>query len=232
MTSLPFEQLHIEHGVVQELTEKDLASDLLFCVRWKGGLTLKLSYKWNSYWILVEKDDSIFQSIRIVKEKYVMEKLQKTITSIERGNFAKQKSTAELVAQIVQKRQLTSCMNNTRWDKFRSAMITEMPFRPPYEIKTLLDEDDSFIQKFVMHDAAYCGFYDEEEFVYFNYKVIEYLVVKTKYCDVTGGRLIEHKTWHDATEEFIGLMKKYHIPYVPYENVDNTFIIYGYRSYL
>ena len=149
MNRLPYEQLHMEQGIIQELTEQDRDNNLLYRVRWKDGLTLNLSYNWNCYWIFVEKDDSIFKSIRLDKEKYVMEKLQNTITSIERGNFARQKSTTELVAKIVQERQLTSCMNNTKWDKFRHAMLEEMPFRPPYEIKTLFDEDDTFIQDFV-----------------------------------------------------------------------------------
>lgn len=231
MTSFPFEQLHIKCGIIQPLTEKDHDSDTLFRVQWKDGLMLELSYRWDYYWISVEKDDSTFQSIRLNKEAYVMEKLQKTIVSIERNNFARRKSTAELVAEIIQKRQLTGCMNNTKWDVFRSAMTSEMPFPPPYEIKTLFDEDDSFITRFIRSDATYCGFYDEEEFVNFNYKVIEYLVLKTRYCDVSGGRLVTHKTWHDATSEFIELMQKYHIPYTPCENADDTFIIYGYRNY-
>ena len=222
----------MEQGIIQELTEQDRDNNLLFRVRWKDGLTLNLSYNWDYYWIFVKKDDSIFKSIRLDKEKYVMEKLQNTITSIERGNFARLKSITELVAKIVQERQLTSCMNNTKWDKFRHAMLEEMPFRPPYEIKTLFDEDDTFIQDFVQEDTRYCGAYDEEEFVGFHYKVIEYLIVKTRYCDVAGGRLVAYKTWHDATKEFVGLMEKYHIPYVPYEKTDDTFIIYGYRSNL
>lgn len=232
MNRLPYEQLRIEQGVIQELTEQDRDNNLLFRVRWKSGLTLNLSHNWDYYWIFVEKYDSIFKSIRLDKEKYVMEKLQNTITSIERGNFARQKSITELVAKIVQERQLTSCMNNTKWDKFRHAMLEEMPFRPPYEIKTLFDEDDTFIQNFIKWDANYCGAYDEEEFAGFHYKVIEYLVVKTRYCDVTGGRVAAYKTWHDAAKEFVELMEKYHIPYVPYEKTDDTFIIYGYRSNL
>lgn len=162
-----------------------------------------------------------------------MEKLQKAISSIdERGNFARQKSIAELVAAIVQERQLTSCMNNTKWDRFRNAMIKEMPFCPPYEIKTLFDEDDTDIQNFIKWDASYRGAYDKESFAGFHYKIIEYVAVKTRYCDVTGGRLVSSKTWHDATKEFTGLMEKYHIPYVPYKDSDDTFLIYGYQSYM
>jgi len=61
-----------------------------------------------------------------------------------------------------------------------------------------------------------------------NYKVIEYLAVKTRYYNTIGGRIVCNKVWHDATEIFIDLMKKYHIPY---ERLDgDTFIIYGYQK--
>lgn len=234
MEQLPFEQLHMEHGVIQTLTEKDKASNILLRVRWRGGLMLKLSHNWDFYWISVEKDDTVFECIRLDqgkdKDKYVMEKLQKVICSVERGQFARKKSTAELVAETVQKRQLTGCMNNTRWDTFRNAMLEEMPFRPPYEIKSLFDEEDAFITEFITSDAWYQGCYDAEDFASLNYKVIEYLVVKTRYYDETGGRLMQNKVWHDATDVFIELMEKYHIPYTPYEKSEDTYIIYGYRK--
>lgn len=227
MEPLSLEQLHIASGTIQELTEKDYSDNSMLCIRWKGGLMLKLSYKWNYYWIVVKKDDSTFKVIRLDKEKYIMENLQEVISLIEQGEFAKRKSTAELVAEIIQEKQLTSCMNNTKWHMFRNAMVNEMPFRPPYEIKTLFDNDDAFIADFIVGDVYYQGDYDEEDFVDLNYKVIEYLVVKTKYCDITGGSLVQNKVWHDATEAFVKLMKKYHIPY---EKLEDAFIVYGYRK--
>ncbi|MDE7414780.1 MAG: hypothetical protein K2N44_00400 [Lachnospiraceae bacterium] len=64
MNQLLYEQLHMERGVIQELTEQERDNNLLFRVRWKGGLTLNLSYNWNCYGIFIEKDDSIFKSIQ------------------------------------------------------------------------------------------------------------------------------------------------------------------------
>ena len=43
-----------------------------------------------------------------------------------------------MIIEIVQRRGLTSCMNNTKWREFREAMEYEMPFKPPYIYKTLL----------------------------------------------------------------------------------------------
>jgi len=226
MESLSFEHLQIERGVIQELTEKDHKNGVMFRVHWKGRLFLILSFQWEYYWISVEKDDSTFRTIRLSKEKRILETLQKVIQSIEQGEFARRKSTAELVTEMIQKQQLVSCMNDTKWDIFRNAMLHDMPFPPPYEIKTLF-EDDSYIADFITEDANYDGWYDAENFVNLNYKVIEYLAVKTRYYDTIGGRLVHNKVWHDATEVFLELMTKYHIPYEKLE--EDTFIIYGYR---
>lgn len=228
MNLFPYHQLHIERGTIQALSDEEHNNHTLFCVRWKGGLTLRLFFRWSSYWILIEKEDTIFQSIRLDKKQYVMETLQKKIRDIERGQFSRKKSTAELVAQIVQQKQLTSCMNNTKWDLFRSTMLEEMPFPPPYEIKTLFDEDDIFIKNFITNDASCQGCYIDEDFVNLNYKTIEYLVIKTRYYHTSGGRLVSHKIWNDATSQFLELMKKYHIPYVLCETFNDTFFIYGY----
>lgn len=229
MNFFPFEQLETKRGTVLPLSDTEQESGTLFCVRWKGGLTLRLSYRWSCYWITVEKEDTIFQSVRLDKAQSVMASLQKMIRDIERGQFARRKTTAELVAETVQQRQLTSCMNNTKWNRFRTAMLEEMPFPPPYEIKTLFDEDDTFIKNFAAQDAGYQGCYIDEDFVDLNYKVIEYLIIKTRYYDTAGGRLVPQKIWHDATAPFLELMRKYHIPYVPYETTNDTFVIYGYH---
>lgn len=77
MNLFPYHQLHIERGTIQALSDEEHNNHTLFCVRWKGGLTLRLFFRWSSYWILIEKEDTIFQSIRLDKKQYVMETLQK-----------------------------------------------------------------------------------------------------------------------------------------------------------
>ncbi len=221
----PVNRLSVRDGVIQTLTEHDLADSVFFRVRWRGGLLLTLSRRFESYWILVEKDDTVFQCVRVDKEHLLIQRLQQVIRDIERGRFARTKTTAELVAQIVQERQLTSCMNNTKWDCFRNAMINEMPFCPPYEIKTLFDDDTSFITNFIASDIWYQGNYDAEEFVNLNYKVIEYLAVKPKYYENKGGLLAPKKIWHNAEETFAQILYNCHIPC---KKCGDACLIYGY----
>jgi hypothetical protein len=40
--------------------------------------------------------------------------------------------------KYIEKEQLISFMNNTKWEEFRKAMLEEMPFPPPYILKTIL----------------------------------------------------------------------------------------------
>ncbi len=41
--------------------------------------------------------------------------------------------------EYIEKEQLVSFMNNTKWDEFRKAMFEEMPFQPPYIMKTIYE---------------------------------------------------------------------------------------------
>ena len=63
----------------------------------------------------------------------------------------------------IQEKQLTSVMNTTKWKKFREAMIYEMPFCPPYILKTISNED--FDTNYFHHfskDVSYVGDYSCE----------------------------------------------------------------------
>ena len=47
------------------------------------------------------------------------------------------------VYRIIEKSNLCSYMNNTKWDELITAVRNEMPFPPPFEIKYLTQEDIS-----------------------------------------------------------------------------------------
>ena len=129
--------------------------------------------------------------------------------------------------EYIQKEQLASFMNNTKWEEFRNAMLKEMPFPPPYIIKTIFEvEDDSTYYTHFDSDVNYFGGYDEESFVYLQYYLIEWVKVRPRYYELKGGRLCSKKVIHDAEKEFITILNKYHINY---EKDNETYIIYGYK---
>lgn len=123
--------------------------------------------------------------------------------------------------QIIEKRQLTSYMNTTKWMEFLQVMSKEIFLRIPYAFRTLFDTGRRNDELF---DDCYC----RECFNGYDFKSLEWVKVKPKFCERRyRGRLIDdEEVWHDLEEEFIRGMKKYSIPY---EGGDGTYIVYGYR---
>lgn len=156
----------------------------------------------------------------------MQKRLQNGIRDIEAEVYERRKTIRERIAEIVESRNLTSYMNDTKWKEFREAMENEMPFRPPYILKTLFEEEKGEYFSHFTDDVWYLGAYGAEEFAGLNYKIIEWVKVRPRYYEVKGGRLVQEKILHDAEAEFVAVLSKYHIPY---EVKDGVYVIYGYR---
>ena len=100
---------------------------------WEGG------YYHNCY---LKKEDATIDcySSKAINESFV-HRIWHFVNEIEHGKYKNKKSLREMIIEIVQRRGLTSCMNNTKWREFREAMEYEMPFKPPYIYKTLFEEE-------------------------------------------------------------------------------------------
>lgn len=101
-------------------------------------------------------------------------------------------------------------------------MTEEMPLAPPYDYKTLFEDE---------REETYFGTaYDIESFNFYYFRSIEWVKVKPKFSEhIYRGRLIEDEIIeHDVEKEFLALMEKYHIPYV-YDNNEGVYVIYGYK---
>lgn len=129
--------------------------------------------------------------------------------------------------KYIEKEQLISFMNNTKWEEFRKAMLEEMPFPPPYILKTIYEnEDDSKYYAHFSTDVNYLGAYDEESFAWLQYYLIEWIKVRPRYYELQGGRLASKKIMHDAEKEFVEILNKY---YINYEKSNDLYVIYGYK---
>jgi len=120
---------------------------------------------------------------------------------------------------IISQKQMYSVMNDTKWKELQQA-INELLFPPPYELKYVTDEEDPLEFN---EDVTYIGDWSDEPLTPFFR--IEWIKVRPRYRKYRG-RLIQEELV-DETEEFIYLLKKY---YIPYEEKQGTFIIYGYRK--
>ena len=156
-----------------------------------------------------KSDDKLFKSVRHL------------VNEIENGDFNYKKTESEKIAEIIQKKQLTSYMNNTKWNKFVYAMSKEMSIAVPYDYKTLFDN---------YYTELFDVFYDRESFNNYNFKSIEWVKVKPRFYEsIYRGRLIpDEKIFYDVSQEFVSLMKKYSIPY-EYDEANEVYIIYGYK---
>ncbi|MCI9846921.1 DUF6678 family protein [Flavobacterium pectinovorum] len=129
----------------------------------------------------------------------------------------------EKTRKIVTEKSLGSVMNDTKWLKLQNA-IEKLPFAPPY-IEKLIFEDKTFEEVQISDNPDWLGdwspFYQEGMSLFF---AIEYIKVRPRYAEHQG-RLTVPKVI-DETKEFIQLLKEL---YIPYEEDNGTFIIYGYK---
>lgn len=136
----------------------------------------------------------------------------------------------EEVRRIIQQRNLCSYMNDTKWNKLRTAMINDMPFPPPYIIKFLFEEtDDETVgnASFCREDVYYQGNWHSGFAVenYFNGAfAIEWIKVRPRYLKHRG-KLVEPEIIN-AEEEFLKILKRYSIYY---EENNGVYCIYGYK---
>lgn len=118
----------------------------------------------------------------------------------------------------IEKRGLTSIMNNTKWRAFCDAMYEALPFPPPYIRKDVLNNDAQPFDE----DVWYIGNYDEGIHPFYS---IEWIAVRPRRL-ISRGRLVKNEL-ESIEAQFIEVLKKYHIPY---QHKEDVFFIYGYAS--
>lgn len=137
-------------------------------------------------------------------------------------------SYREKILQIITKKGLYSIMNNTKWGELKKG-ISELPFCPPYIMKTV-DEEETSCHQF-NDDVWYLGDWGLDMEGYLGsdmhakpYYAVEWIKVRPRYTEPRGHLIPDDLI--DETEQFVEILKKYNIPY---EEDNGGFIIYGYR---
>ncbi|WP_313076071.1 DUF6678 family protein [Lacrimispora sp.] len=218
-----FDEVDFGNGVRQD--------NQILSVRWSDGVYLKIQNSWV-YHVTIERDEYIFKHQIFRKEDdQLLLCLKRWAKDISDGRYKTKKTGRERIFDIIVKRNLTSYMNDTKWQEFRIAMLKEMPFQPPYDYKTLFDDSDYIDRGHVHHlikkegPHYFCSF-DEESFNFLLYKAIEWVKVRPRFFTQEGGQLVKKKIWHDSEIEFIDILRKYNIPY---ELENGVYTIYGYK---
>ena len=114
-------------------------------------------------------------------------------------------------------------MNATKWNELRSAMMQEMPFRPPYSVKFLTDDHaEELTENSRPMDWHYAYSIDGVGFDC-SY-AIEWLKILPRYTRAKGALLPPEII--SGEEELEAVLKKYNIPY---EERDGIYCVYGYK---
>lgn len=223
MLDICFDEVDFGNGVRQ--------SDELLSVRWPGGVYLKLRKTWT-YHLSIERNDCMLRHQTFRKpDAQLLLWVKRWAKDISSGRYDTKKTKQELLWDIVIKRDLASFMNDTKWHEFRTAMQKEMPFAPPYEYKTLFDEDNEMLQEYAVYltnkDGPHSfGSYDEESFCFSQYKTIEWIKIRPRFFIEEGDALVKKKVWYDCEKELVEVLKNYSIPY---ESENGIYTIYGYK---
>lgn len=132
------------------------------------------------------------------------------------------------INNIVEQKGLCSMMNDTKWKELKKG-ISELPFLPPFVIKSV-DEEETFYHQF-KEDVYYTGDWGMYLDNYLGgdiyatpFYAVEWIKIRPRLLKHQG-RLIKSKVI-DETDEFLAIQKKYNIPF---EEQNETYIIYGYH---
>jgi len=134
----------------------------------------------------------------------------------------------EQVRKVVERRNLCSYMNDTKWNELRTAMMNDMPFLPPYIIKFVFDDDPIGNVSFYNNENSMTDWYSvfAMDGQCFNGSfAVEWIKIRPIYLKHRG-KLVEPEVI-DAEDTFVEILKKYSIPYEC--EADGVYCIYGYR---
>lgn len=216
------ERIDFKNGIIREINEVQFKNGIILDVRWKEDVHFILRVnRWSgrySYYVL-RNGEQVSSSYSTKKnDEKLLHSIQLLVNEIENGDFDHKKTESEKIAEIIRDRNLTACMNNTKWQEFIRAINEEMPVLIPCDYMTLFGTGPFFTEGF------------DDEHLGYKLKAIEWVKVKPKfYARKYNGRLVkEDEELCDFEQEFLGLMDKYSIPY-EYDGENEEYSIYGYK---
>lgn len=141
------------------------------------------------------------------------------------NNFEKYKKK---INTIIMQKGLCSMMNNTKWKELKNG-VNELPFLPPFIIKSIDEEETSYHQfdKDVYYTGdwgLYLDNYLGGDIYATPFYAVEWIKIRPRLLKHRGGLVTPEII--DETDEFLSVLKKSNIPF---EDQNGTYIIYGYR---
>ncbi|MCI5559851.1 MAG: DUF6678 family protein [Phocaeicola sp.] len=140
------------------------------------------------------------------------------------SNYTELKDEVEL---IVRRKQLSSIMNDTKWLKLQTAILSTAEFKPAYIVQLLTDEIE--YSPVFGRTPTYLG---DWELIFENWEYapppffnIKWMAIQPL-LEIHKGRLVNPEII-DKSDILLNILHKYHIPFE--KEHEHTFIIYGYK---
>lgn len=215
------EKLNPRSGVVQPSSTDD-EDRIFFDISWKGGLHFTITGWVYHGWYYVQRDKQFISPtyvFRKIDDKRLFA-MQRIIDEIESGKYNNKKTEKEKVKTIVEERNLTSFMNNTKWKELIDSIMDEMR-EITIKYKTVFDEEEP---------DMYWTLDSDELFSHMNMSVIEWFKIGSELKKVVEqGHLMKPKIYiTDKRSEIECILNRFSIPY-EYDDAEKCFIIFGYR---
>lgn len=148
--------------------------------------------------------------------------MQNLINEVEYGKYNNKKTQSDKIQDVIQQKQLTSYMNNTKWKELFDE-IRQID-RLPIMYKTIFDDT---VPKFYWTIAG------DEYFDFMNKALIEWFKISGSIKEYENiGRLLDPKVvQYSVSDKIVAILQKHSICY-EYDEIDNSYVIYGYRKFL
>ena len=156
--------------------------------------------------------------------KYDMNVIFSQYKEFINSNCTRMKDEVEL---IIRQKHLSSIMNDTKWLKLQTAILSTADFEPAYSVQLLTDEIEHspVLGKAPTYLWAWELIYENWEYApppFFN---IKWMAIQPLF-EIHKGRLVTPEII-DKSDVLLNILHKYRIPFEKED--EHTFVIYGYK---
>ena len=215
------EKLNPRSGVIKISISND-EDRIYFDISWKRDFHFIVTGCVHYGWYYVQRDKQRISLSYVYQEidDRALSVMQHIIDEIENGKYNNKKTEKEKIKQVLEERNLTSFMNNTKWKELIDSIMENMR-DIPIQYKTFFDEETP---------SVYWTIDSDEHFFHMNMSSVEWFKIRSKFEKVLDqGRLIEPKICvTNKKSEIECMLNKFSIPY-EYDDIEKCFIIFGYR---
>ncbi len=157
-------------------------------------------------------------------EKYDINTIYARYKKFIESNYAELKDEIELT---IRQKRLSSTMNDTKWLKLQTAILSIKEFEPAYSVQLLTDEVEHLpvFKKAPTYSGAWKLIYENWEYApppFFN---IKWMAIQPLF-EIYKGRLVKPEII-DKSGILLNILRQHHIPFEKED--EHTFVIYGYR---